>query len=291
MRATARKKPVNIPRVHHLEGAPIAWFLAQRPGRTFPGDSGDVPDIMRSSPAGVRNGGATWSTGREGAQIRFDGSTGYVLNSRIPTVAAPLTFTLRCTPAEPGGYQPIARIQNGSYYYAALAIYLWNTEVFAWYSTAAATITGVTRPVAGTEYHVACTYDGATAKLYVNGILEGSGAWSALPAITAPAGLTLGSVYGLGAQYFSGAIHDVRQYPRVLPAEEIAIEVADPYWRLRRSRRSIFALVADSHGVIPPAPDPRRSTWSSTGADPRRSTWSSTGADPLKSAWSAVRDN
>jgi hypothetical protein len=70
----------------------------------------------------------------------------------------------------------------------------------------------------GVPVHVAATYDGATLKLYVNGTSAASSRSSG--AITAPAGLSVGSRSDLGGAW-SGVIDEAAVYDRALAASEI----------------------------------------------------------------------
>jgi hypothetical protein len=68
-------------------------------------------------------------------------------------------------------------------------------------------------------HHVAVTWDGATARLYIDGAASGS---ELLPALGADSGVTeIGACHG--EKTFSGAIDDVQFYSRPLTEAEIAI--------------------------------------------------------------------
>jgi hypothetical protein len=72
----------------------------------------------------------------------------------------------------------------------------------------------------GQWYHVAATWDGVTAKIYVNGVLDNSpGTARAAPIATDTRPLYLGG--RAGADYFDGMIRDVRIYNRPLTAAEL----------------------------------------------------------------------
>jgi len=88
-------------------------------------------------------------------------------------------------------------------------------------------------PTDGTWMHVAATYDGATMKLFVNGVLESSLA-ATVPISTNDLPLTIGAQDGTTAsRWFWGALDDARVYNRALEASEIQAlylmhNVADP---------------------------------------------------------------
>jgi hypothetical protein len=73
-------------------------------------------------------------------------------------------------------------------------------------------------------YHVAGTYDGRTAKVYVNGILENSVEKSGpvLPSTGGAIKIGQESAAGEDPEFFNGLIDEVELYSRALSAEEIA---------------------------------------------------------------------
>ena len=72
----------------------------------------------------------------------------------------------------------------------------------------------------GQWYHVAATWDGATAKLYVNGVLDNSPGTARVGTIaTDTRPLYIGG--RAGADYFDGMLRDVRIYNRALTASEL----------------------------------------------------------------------
>jgi beta-glucanase (GH16 family) len=74
--------------------------------------------------------------------------------------------------------------------------------------------------VPGQTYHVVGTYDGTTQRLYVNGVLVASGAFSgAINANTHP--VTLGSWDG-ASEYVSATLDDVSVYGKVLTSTQVA---------------------------------------------------------------------
>ncbi len=87
-------------------------------------------------------------------------------------------------------------------------------------SNDAASTRGNTVLATGQWYHVAATWDGTTAKIYVNGQLDNSpGAAKASPIGTDTRPLYIGARPGAG--YFDGMIRDVRFYNRPFSAAEL----------------------------------------------------------------------
>src|SRR5207245_7665367 len=85
---------------------------------------------------------------------------------------------------------------------------------------------GTSTPALNSWTHVAATYDGATLRIYANGVLQASKAVSG--AITTSTGaLRIGgdSVWG---EWFAGLIDDVRVYNRALTATELQTDMNTP---------------------------------------------------------------
>jgi hypothetical protein len=82
---------------------------------------------------------------------------------------------------------------------------------------------GTTALTANTWTHLATTYDGATLRLYVNGVQVSSLAKTGnLLTSTNPLEIGSDSIYG---QYFAGTIDEVRVYNRALSAGEIQTDM------------------------------------------------------------------
>lgn len=76
----------------------------------------------------------------------------------------------------------------------------------------------------GSWHHVACTYDGATLKVYVDGKLSGCEAQAATLSVAGTYGAAVGANVGLGGTYknfFQGDLDDVHVYASTLTAAEI----------------------------------------------------------------------
>jgi hypothetical protein len=83
-----------------------------------------------------------------------------------------------------------------------------------------------TAPVANRFYHVACTWDGTTVRLYVDGVQNASVAQSITPAAnTSP--LYIGQ-FGGNADRLAGVIDEVRIYGRALSVGEIQTDMNTP---------------------------------------------------------------
>ena len=88
-------------------------------------------------------------------------------------------------------------------------------------SSNAAKAQGTTNPVAGTWYNIVGTYDGTNIKIYVNGSLEGTTAYSTTPAQTDQP-LVIGRWYGNYNDYYTdGKIDQVRIFNKAISATEV----------------------------------------------------------------------
>jgi hydrogenase maturation factor HypE len=82
---------------------------------------------------------------------------------------------------------------------------------------------GTAALAANTWTHLAVTYDGATLRLFVNGVQAGTRAIAgAVAASSNPLRIGGNTVWG---EYFSGLIDEVRVYSRVLTAAEITTDM------------------------------------------------------------------
>jgi hypothetical protein len=81
-------------------------------------------------------------------------------------------------------------------------------------------ISGTTAPEAGVTYYIVATFDGTTARLYVNGVEEVSGAASGPlePNVSVPFGI---GARGDNSFRFDGTVDEVAVYPAALPPSEV----------------------------------------------------------------------
>jgi hypothetical protein len=82
-------------------------------------------------------------------------------------------------------------------------------------------VASTTATVAGTWYHFAVTYDGATMRMYVNGALEASTASAlSIPNTTYP--LRLGSLDPAPTNRFAGRLDEIAIYNVALSTAQVA---------------------------------------------------------------------
>ncbi len=160
--------------------------------------------------------GTSWTTGKIGNALSFDGVNDYVTASAITpgqlTVSAWIninsTATWQCI-VERGDASNVGwhvYVNSGNRLYSSL-----NGD--AVYSTAGTISTN-------TWYHVTVTWDGATVKHYTNGVQTASAALSSLKDVGS--NTIIGTRLAGGPKLaFKGVIDDVRLYNRALSAAEI----------------------------------------------------------------------
>lgn len=173
--------------------------------------------------------GATWTTGKFGYALSFDGSDDYVSVSSFPSGSySQLTVEAWIYPLDKQGKQVLINEQNHDTLWMnfdtedadKLDIYLGDTTNKGYHSSN----TAIAR---NTWSHVAFTYNDITdeLKLYINGQLDRT--------ITTSGMLNFDTTIVLGRQdygdveFFKGLIDEVAFYNRVLSAEEIRARYLD----------------------------------------------------------------
>jgi hypothetical protein len=174
--------------------------------------------------------GPTWSAGRLGQALDFDGSDDYatvtdsaVLRLDRMTVAfwlrkdgEPALRTRLIGKGDSGGTQSDRNYGVWEEDGAGKHInFKFQTQSGAW-----ADFNSTVELDVGRWYHVACSYDGSTAAVYIDGLLAGRQAIEGVP-VTSTAPLRFGYVSGYA--YLNGALDDVRLYNRALNPAEISL--------------------------------------------------------------------
>ena len=166
----------------------------------------------------------TWSTGKVGSAVTFNGVNSYVsvpdnavLDPTAVTVTAwvkfnSIPYTGQIAINKEGQYRLIAGDVDTSH-----ASLRYATTATGWGS---GTLVGSTALAAGRWYHVAATYDGAAWKLYLNGIQDGSKSESG-NLVSGSNPLYIGT-QSIGSNPFNGSVDDVHVYRRALSPQEVA---------------------------------------------------------------------
>ena len=175
-------------------------------------------------------GDASWTTGRIGAALSFDGDGDYVGVSStgfLPTGSAARTMAAWIKTHDVMTTREVFVGYGGAGNFDACDLYSSegsgdNTGklVFNVYGYG---LVGDTVVADGQWHHVAMTYDGTTARVYTDGELENEVNWTLS---TGSAGLVIGRQSypdaGPDYHYANAIIDEVRIYNRALSAEEVA---------------------------------------------------------------------
>ncbi len=194
--------------INRLYGLMAHWKLDEGSGST-------VSDSSGNNYHATRYGGATWTTGKDGGAIDFDGSGDYVLTNASfpPPSETSLAFWLK-----PGGtpatHQRVLGISSS-----------WEVrhhttgELQFDLNAGDGPLTNSALTDAGKWRHVVAVFSSAndTYAIYLDGQLHKSGAWT----LTSQSGGQLAFGVRTGTtEYWDGQLDDIRVYDRLLTAEE-----------------------------------------------------------------------
>lgn len=176
-------------------------------------------------------GTPSWVTGQVGSALDFDGidDTANVAYDAAFTSSTMLTYSFWAKPDLNDGYGILGSL-NGENSSSYGRISIDNAGVQAGTpqmlitrniggTTTTRTVT-FTYPVS-TWFHYVYTYDGVSERVYINGSLSGEWAQTGTFASNTEFGLVLGRGHTV-AQYYDGALDEVRMYNRALSATEAA---------------------------------------------------------------------
>jgi hypothetical protein len=205
-------------------GLVAAWGFNDATGTT-------ARDASANANTGTLVNGPTWTTGKNGGALQFDGVDDRV---RVPDSASldlttSATFEAWVYPTLPlAGWRTIMQKEVDAYYLTASG----GGPGSGSQPTSGGTIGGTCCPfVVGpsvlpinTWTHVAGTYDGTTLRFYVNGTLAASlAATGAYQVDASPLWIGGNAVYG---EHFQGKLDDLRIYNRALSQAEIQQDMA-----------------------------------------------------------------
>ena len=187
----------------------------------WPGD-GTTADIIGGHP-GAWLGTAAYTAGEVGQAFSLDGSSwvqvpdAFALNpTRAITIDAWIHFT---------GTSGTARIVDKVSVGGANGYLLDLLNTHARFLVGADAVVGTTTILAGTTYHIAGSYDGASMSVYVNGVLEGGPFVTSIPVPSNTLPLRIGADQN-GGNVFTGWIDEVEIFNRGLSQTEIQAIVA-----------------------------------------------------------------
>jgi cell division septation protein DedD len=185
-----------------------------------------VNDASGNRHTGTLQGDASWtSTGKYGSAISFNGTSSLVSVANSPLLQLRTAMTLEAwvrPTRSTGVWRDVIYKGNDNYYLEADS----TSVTPATRGAGGSALFGTSKLKANEWAHLAGTYDGATMRLYVNGVQVSSRAQTGqIPISTSALQIGGDSVYG---QYFPGTIDEVRVYQRALSASEIQRDMNTP---------------------------------------------------------------
>jgi hypothetical protein len=189
--------------------------------------SGTVVHDMSGNGNNGSIGGATWTTsGKYGDALSFNGTNARVNINNATSLQLTSGMTLEAwvyPTSVSSAWRDVIYKGNDNYYLEGTSP---NSSRPAMGGTFGGNLYGTSPLTANTWAYLAATYDGATMRLYVNGVQVASRAQTgAIATSTNPLQIGGDSIYG---QYFAGRIDEVRIYNRALSAAQIQSDMNTP---------------------------------------------------------------
>ena len=195
------------------------WRFDEKKGPRANDDSGNENHGVVNAAARVE--------GSRGGALRFDGTSSFIaVNGSAELTPAAFTLVARVNPAsfQASDMGPIVLSKYGGNYKGYVLYLERGGRPGLRLSTASgkklATLQAPDAITLNGWHQLAATYDGATASLYVDGVLKKSAAAELMHDEAVP--LTIGKGSWFNGGYFTGLIDEVAVYGRALTAGEIA---------------------------------------------------------------------
>jgi chitodextrinase len=174
--------------------------------------------------------GATWTTsGKYGNALTFNGTNASVTINNAASLQLTSAMTLEAwvyPTTVNSTWRDVIYKGDDNYYLMAMSTNSSHPVAGAILGGVYAEAIGPNALTANTWAHLAATYDGATVRLYVNGVQVASQARTgAIATSTNPLQIGGDSIYG---QYFAGRIDEARIYNRALSVAEIQSDMNAP---------------------------------------------------------------
>lgn len=171
--------------------------------------------------------GASWTTGRFGRALRFDGINDWVVvpDSEWLHLSTAMTIEAWVYPTALGGWRTVLLKEFGSWYsYGLYADGTGGPAAHAFLTTSD-TSTPARRTLPLNAWtHLAATFDGTKLRLFIDGQLA-SETFPVTGTIRPSTGLLRIGGNSIWGEYFSGKIDEVRIYSRALTAAEIRADM------------------------------------------------------------------
>ncbi len=194
-----------------------------------------VNDVSGNGNNATLQNGPTWTPGKYGGGLRFDGVNDFLTAPSSPSLnfsGSAMTLSMWINPLAGGGDQvPFAKFWSGSmsspYYQYGLELDGGTTPHF--YLGSAGGLTGASmgsQLALGQWSHLAIVFNGTSARFYVNGNLVSSP--SLAGSITARDSLLYMAADLRPSQFFNGSLDDVRVYNRAESPAEVVNDLNTP---------------------------------------------------------------
>lgn len=235
-------------------------YVSGGPRKRNAADTGDVWDATGNNAVFLRHGAVSFTNGARGKVLSgFDGTQGSAasyVTGPAATITGPFTVSAACAitalPATAGGIVgQAATIWSGACFALRFVGSLiafdtgsTGTSMVETSASASAYADGKMR-----TYHG--VWDGAIKRLYVDGKLVASDAWSG-PIFTSTAPVTLGVYDGSNRYSIAGSIGGVKIFNYPLTTSQIFRDVNDSNWRLRT--QTLTRVAAQSGIALNPLP-------------------------------------
>lgn len=164
--------PAEVQQLYNFAPGPVVnWDFEEGSGTS-------TKDTSGNGYAGTLTNGPTWTTGKYGKAIDYDGSNDYTTqadNSAFSTTTKTLEAWVKMDTL---GTNDLIAGKGAEYWIsynsnAALGCTASKFAFSVWNGSAWACANSTTTPITGVWYHLVGTYDGTNIRLYVNGVLEG----------------------------------------------------------------------------------------------------------------------
>jgi hypothetical protein len=187
----------------------------------FDEGSGDtVHDLSGFGNDGVVEGKVDWVDGKYGKGFNFDGATNIAVENAVPLseLTHPMSVGLWINPAAVGGWRSILEMDGP----AGWKIGLHTTgDVIVW-TTYHVQDFGATTPIEPDQWsHIAATWDGSTALIYLNGELDATVPGGGVIDVTDVPGLHLGFRSTSRASWYEGIVDEAFIFDRVIDENEL----------------------------------------------------------------------
>jgi len=169
------------------------------------------------------NTSTAWIAGKVNGALRFDGVNDYVRIGNVSPTGG-ITVSAWVNPSSIGvDRQIVSKGFNGTRTQWELKTTTADGKVsFRHWAPGAVGVESLQRLTAGVWTHVAATYDGATWKIYWNGVLDNQANAGGPVATTRNLCIGCVDINGTPGQFWIGAIDEVKIFDRALSASEIA---------------------------------------------------------------------